>query len=311
MYKLSALAICLGLQLAGCGDKHTELPVTRGDIAKPITFNLPGSVFRLETKRNETTYGKTDYTFVPTAWKPKGWSLWVAANVYSDARHPGNSTDWKTRWKEAKAGVDRATGDDQFLNGIKEFITVNKVDLQINYMGYDYLPKSLVDDYPRSRGLYFTEYGEKCEKGFKRCVDNYYLSPLERYSGGPRMAYKDWVEPYFHFGSDPISKSDQEMFINKGGQAGEKSEFYDFWPTMVFLVNPEGQAVKAWMPQTQNAASVGDVEAALIKEMKLSDAKINQENMMYQPTTVAYYGQFFIEGGIENLLQTMNGILSK
>lgn len=311
MYKLLLMAICLATTLVGCDEKHPELPEPGGRVGTQMSFLLPGSTHRLDTKRNDTTNGKLDYIFLPVTWKPKGWSLWVASNVYSDARHPGTDPGWKMKWKEGRSGVVRSTHDDSFLGGVKAFVRANNIDLEINYLGYDYLPQSLVNDYSRSRGQYFSEYGEKCEKAFKRCVDNYYLSPLDRYRGGNRTAYKDWVEPYFHFGNGQIDKSNKEMFVSKGGAGDEKSEFYDWWPTMVFLVNPDGLVVRAWMPQTQSAASVGRVEAALIEAMNISNAKVDLSTVMLQPAIDSYYGQYFIESGIEDLLETLGRILSK
>ena len=311
MFKFSVVAFCLAVALAGCDEKVADLPSPGGEIGKVKSFALPGSTYRLETKRNDTTNGKLDYIFSPTTWKPKGWSLWVASNVYSDASQPGTDPNWKTKWKEGRSAVVRSTHDDGFLSGVKAFVKANNVNLEINYLGYDYLPQSLVNDYPRSRGQYFSAYGEKCEKAFKRCVDNYYLSPLDRYRGGSRTAYKDWVEPYFHFGTGQIDKSDKEMFVSKGGAGDEKSEFYDWWPTMVFLVNPDGQVARAWMPQTFGPASVGQVEAALIEDMNISNPKVDPSTSMYQPAIDSYYGKYFIESGIENLMETLSRILNK
>lgn len=311
MFKISVVAVCLVVALTGCDEKIPDLPHPGGEVGKAATFALPGSTYRLETKRNDTTNGKLDYYFSPKTWTPKGWSLWVASNVYSDAKNPGSDPGWKMKWKEGKTAVNRSTHDDSFLSGIKAFVKANNVDLEINYLGYDYLPKSLVDDYSRSRGQYFSQYGEKCEKAYKRCADNYFLSPLDRYRGGNRTAYKDWVEPYFHFGTSQMDKSYREMFVSKGGTGDEKSEFFDWWPTMVFLVNPDGQVARAWMPQTYSAASVGKVEAALLEDMNISNPKVDPSTSMSQPAIDSYYGKYFIESGIESLMETLSRILNK
>lgn len=311
MHKPSFMAFCLAMALVGCDEKHPELPDPGGRVSTQMSFSLPGSLFRLETKHNESTNGKLDYYFAPTTWRPTGWSLWVASNVYSDAKNPGSDPGRKMKWREGRTAVVRSTHDDSFLSGVKAFIKANKIDLEINYLGYDYLPRSLVDDYSRSRGQYFSQYGENCEKAYKRCADNYFLSPLDRYRGGSRTAYKDWVEPYFHFGTSQMDKSYKEMFVNKGGAGDEKSEFYDWWPTMVFLVNPDGQVVRAWMPQTYSAASVGRVEAALIEDLNISNPKVDPSTVMSQPAIDSYYGKYFIESGIENLLDTLGKILRR
>lgn len=311
MYKKTAITLFLALVMAGCGQEKLDLPAPGGEINATVPFILPGSVFRLEAKRNESTYGKYDYTFDRTQWGPKGWSLWVAANVYSSATYPGDGANSDTKWRKAEQTGIRATQDDRFLYGIKQFVRDNNVDLQINYLGYDNLPTSLVTDWPRSRGFHFAEYGEKCESGFKRCVDNYFLSPVDRLKGGGRMAYKDWIQPYFHFQNDQLGTSYKENFTSKGGDTDEQSEFYDWWPTMVFLVNPEGQAVRAWMPQTQSAGTVGEVEAALIHELNLKNVKLDKTYQLNRPTVDAYYGKFFVEQGLDDLLETLSGILKK
>ena len=144
MHKPSFMAFCLAMALVGCDEKHPELPDPGGRVSTQMSFSLPGSLFRLETKHNESTNGKLDYYFSPTIWRPTGWSLWVASNVYSDAKNPGSDPGWKMKWREGRTAVVRSTHDDSFLSGVKAFIKANKIDLEINYLGYDYLPRSLV-----------------------------------------------------------------------------------------------------------------------------------------------------------------------
>lgn len=71
MHKPSFMASCLAMALVGCDEKHPELPDPGGRVSTQMSFSLPGSLFRLETKHNESTNGKLDYYFSPTIWRPQ------------------------------------------------------------------------------------------------------------------------------------------------------------------------------------------------------------------------------------------------
>lgn len=308
MSALRTLPVILALFVTGCSDNTVELPNAGGTVERGLKFRLPGPIYRLESSRNPASSTRTDHAFKKATWEAEGWTLWVAANVYSAMDRPREAKNWDSPWKKARSAKDRAIQDGNFLAGVKEFARLNDLPLLINYLGYDDVPASLVAGWESSRGLFYSWSGTECEFAFNRCVDNYFLSPVDRLSGGDRLAFKDWVKPFFHFDNSQIAIAAKDSFEAKGGSGDENSEFYDWWPTMVFLVNPDGEVVRAWMPQTGNTARIGRVVSGITEEMEVNNPIVVQERFLNQPSVYAYYGDYYIEKGVKRLVDTLDRI---
>ncbi|MBK3920028.1 hypothetical protein GFL03_22405 [Pseudomonas stutzeri] len=301
------LPLVAALLLAGC-DEGPQLPESLGQVEGAPTFRLPGPVYRLETTRSESRRNQSDHIFRKSDWEANGWSLWVAANVYSSAVRPGDSSSWDSTWEKAKNAKERSIADGNFLAGVKAFAKANNLPLELNYLGYDGVPMALLSGWESSRGMFFSWSGTACEFAFNRCVDNYFMSPVDRLSGGDHLPFKKWVEPFFRFPEGDAGIAPRQNFERKGGLAGEASEFFDWWPTMVFLVNPNGEVVRAWLPQTGNTASVGRVVAGIAEEMEIDSPIVAKDEigLMKQPAVASYFGDYFIEAGVGRLIQTLN-----
>ncbi|MGP0171187.1 hypothetical protein ACSVIJ_04815 [Pseudomonas sp. NCHU5208] len=301
--------LLVALLTSGCGGESVELPKPLGEVESGLPFKLPGSLHRLASHPNPVpnTSPRTVWGFSDATWKPNGWSLWVAANVYSATKRPGDAKNWDSSWKKAESAKDRAEADGRFLNVINEFVRSNGVPVEINYLGYDMVPTSISGSWGSS-GMFYSWSSGGCEFAFNRCVNNYFVSPVSRYSGGDSLAFKEWVSPFFNFNESKIGEWHKELFTKKGGDGDESSEFYDWWPTMVFLVNADGEVVRAWLPQTGNTASAGRVIAGMVEEIGVDDPIVNKERLLSQPTTYAYYGEYYIEKGVKRLVKSLNRI---
>jgi hypothetical protein len=300
--------------LYGCGEEKIEKLNIGGDVVGSPVFKFPGSIYRLESKPNENAATKRAWFFEQTEWKPHGWSLWLAANVYSDAKAPRGDLDFLNKgFVKASSAAERSKAETAFLSQISKYVHANKVDLEINYLGYDSLPDSLVKRNDNSYGYWLTFNNEPCEKAFRLCIDNYFVSPAARYSGTGRLSFKDWITPFLPQGNSERASGQQYVIDSKGGSKSESSPFYDLWPSMVFLVNPEGKVVRAWLPQKNDHANVYRVEAAIVSDIggPYKDLKLTEDNYPPGVPHEGYYGKYYIEAGIDNLLGTFKLILDK
>lgn len=313
MKKIFAVAL-MALALYGCGDEKPELPVIGGEVSGSPTFKLPGSVFRLDFKQNDQAATKREWFFERTTWKPRGWSLWVASNVYSDARAPKGDLDFLNKgFSKAASAAQRSKEETPFLSQISKYVRDNKVPLEINYLGYDSLPDSLVNRDDKSHGYWLSFDNEPCEKAFRLCIDNYLVSPASRYSGTGRLSYKDWIAPFLPQGDSERALAQKYVIDHMGGSANESSPFFDYWPTMVFLVNPEGKVVRAWLPQKNDTATVRRVEAAIVTDIggPYQDLEVADNKHSAGLPSVGYYGKYYIETGVDRVLETFKLIVEK
>ena len=301
--------LVVALLTSGCGQESVDLPKPLGEVASGLPFQLPSSLHRLASAPNPVpnTSPRTVWGFSEATWKSNGWSLWVASNVYSSASRPGDAKNWDSTWMKAESAKDRAEVDGRFLNVISEFVRANGVPVEINYLGYDRVPASVSGSWGSS-GMFYSWSSGGCGFAFSQCVNNYFVSPVARFSGGKSVAFKDWIAPFFHFNDSEMGKWDKELFTKKGGDGDETSEFYDWWPTMVFLVDSDGEVVRAWLPQTGNTANAGRVIAGLVEEIGVDEPIVNKERLLSQPTTHAYYGEYYIEKGVKRLVKSLNRI---
>lgn len=307
-----ALSMFLGLLVAGCDGDAVDNGVVRGVVEEDRQFRLPSQLYRLESSHNPQARIRTQYSFNESSWKARGWSLWVAANVYSSAKYPQGLED-TFGWTDASSASDRAKHDGAFLAAVNEFIRTNELDLEVNYLGYDPIPVSVLRNSKvwDSGGRRFQWNASACEFAFNRCIDNYFVSPVDRYSGGERMSFKDWIDPYFRYRDGQYGLAAKTAFQRMNGGDGEKSHFYDWWPTMVFLVNPDGDVARAWLPQSGNTASIGSVVSAISSEMNIDKPVVVQANQAIGPTRHAYYGEYFLEAGVKRLNSTLSRLIEE
>ena len=313
MKKIIAM-FAIGAVLQGCGEQKQELPTITGDVKGSPPFVFPGSIYRLDFKFNEKAATKREWFFEPATWEPHGWSLWMASNVYSDARAPKGDLDYLNKgFSRAESAAQSAKEQTAFLSQIRKYVRENKIALEINYLGYDSLPDSLINRNDNSYGYWLSFDNEPCEKAFRMCIDNYLVSPVARYTGTKRLAYKDWIAPFLPQGNDDRALAQKYVIDRWGGSSDESSPFYDYWPTMVFLVNPEGKVVRAWLPQKNETATVRRVEAAIVtdiggpyKNLMIAD---NQHSAGLE--SAGYYGKYFIEAGVDRVLETFQMMVEK
>ena len=92
-----------------------------------------------------------------------------------------------------------------------------------------------------------------------------------------------------------------------GGSTDESSPFYDYWPTMVFFVSPEGRVIRAWLPQKNEAATVQCVEAAIVSDIGGAHQKLKITDSMHSAglNQDDYYDKYYIEKGVGHLLDNL------
>ncbi|MHC5194948.1 hypothetical protein ACYSUW_14435 [Pseudomonas frederiksbergensis] len=313
MKKYFAVAL-MALALYGCGDENRELPEIGGDVHGSPAFRLPGSIYSLNFKPNENAATKREWFFERTSWNPHSWSLWIASNVYSDSKAPKGDLSFLNKgFRKADSAAQRSKDETPFLAQISKYVRDNKIPVEINYLGYDSLPDSLVNRDDNSYGYWLSFDNEPCGKAFRMCVDNYLVSPAARYSGTGRLAYKDWIAPFLPQGDSERASMQKYVIEQLGGSANESSPFYDYWPTMVFLVNPEGKVVRAWLPQKNDTATVRRVEAAIVTDIggPYKELEVADNRHSAGLPTAGYYGKYYIEAGVDRVLETFKMIVEK
>ncbi|WP_166367244.1 hypothetical protein [Pseudomonas akapageensis] len=313
MNKNLAIALMFAA-VAGCDDsKKSESTAWIGGVVYDSPqFQFPSQLYALKPKNRMEPLEQWDWTFSKAEWKPHSWSLWVASNVYSDAKAPRDDLQLlREGFGRALSAAERAKEESLFIGEVSKFVKANKVDLEINYLGYDPVPASLMKDGFNSKGSFLTFDNDPCEKAFRLCVSNYFISPAERFSGGKRLSFKDWTAPYMKFGGDQSSQGAKHVYEGLGGGGSEEGVFYDWWPTMVFLVNPEGKVVRAWLPQTHNYVSVQNIEGAIAHDMggRYADLKITDDSFSRGVPLYGYQGKYYIENGMEKLMGTFQDII--
>lgn len=313
MKKLMVAALA-AVSLAGCGepDAPTTTSWIGGALHDTAAFRLPGSVIALKSVPDSKAPGGRAWFFDKSDWKPNGWSLWIASNVYSDYKAPGNDLALlRNGFGRADSAADRSAKDSLFIGGVSQWLKANNIDVEVNFLGYDGVPASLTASNKAYSGYWLTFRNSPCEKAFRLCIDNYFVSPAARVSGGPQLSFKDWITPYLQIGTDTTGMGQMQVINHMGGLTDEASKFYDYWPTMVFLVNPDGKVTRAWLPQKSDVATVKRVQAAIVSDVggKYKGVPLSEGNGSQQPSRQAYYGQHYIETGVSKVLETFQEIM--
>lgn len=302
------------LALAGCGASSDDASTKwiGGHVAGNPDFRLPGSVYKLKSAPDETAQSRRAWWIEKSSWQPKGWSLWIAANVYSDYAAPNNDLRFLTNgFGRASSAAQRSAQETRFIGAVHKWFADNNVDVEINYLGYDAIPASIGRTDDVDKGYWLTYNNAPCGKAFRMCIDNYFISPAERYAGNGRLSFKEWITPYLTFEKDERGESQKYVIQHQGGMDSEKSPFYDYWPTMVFLVNPDGEVVRAWLPQKGDGATLRVIQGAVVTDIGGSYKNLPVSNENYTPGTSgsAYYGEYFIETNVGKVLEVFQEIM--
>lgn len=235
----------------------------------------------------------------------------MASNVYSDYKAPGNDlTLLRNGFGRADSAAERFAQDSCFISLVSKWLKSNHIDVEVNFLGYDGIPGSLAPSNKAYNNYWLTFTDAYCEKAFRMCIDNYFVSPSARVAGGARLSFKDWITPYLQIGNDVHGMGQMQVIDMMGGLAEENSKFYDYWPTMIFLVNPQGKVTRAWLPQKSDVATVGRVQAAIVTDIgaKYRNVEVSESDNV-RPSRQAYYGQYYIEAGVTRVVETFGEIM--
>ncbi|MFJ3110339.1 hypothetical protein [Pseudomonas putida] len=306
------VAALAAVALGGCGEPDSQSTSWIGGVLpQKADFRFPGSVIALKSKSDGNAKGGRAWFFESASWRPKGWSLWIASNVYSDYMAPGDDRALlRNGFGKADTAAERSAQDSIFIGGVSQWLKANHVDVEVNFLGYDGVPGSLAASNAAYNGYWLTFNNAPCDKAFRLCIDNYFVSPAARVSGGSRLSFKEWITPYLQIGTDSVGMGQMQVINHMGGLADENSKFYDYWPTMVFLVSPEGKVTRAWLPQKNDVATVGKVQAAIVTDVagKYKDVAVS-DGATARPSSEGYYGQHYIESGVTKVLETFKEIM--
>ncbi|WP_409286800.1 thioredoxin domain-containing protein [Pseudomonas guariconensis] len=304
----------MALALIGCGESSdpTSTAWIHGEVPGNPDFRMPGSVFALKSAVDTRAQSGRAWWIEKSSWKPQRWSLWIASNVYSDYVAPKNDQSYlRNGFGRALPAVERSAQEARFIASVHQWLVENNIDVEVNYLGYDYVPASLGRTDDVDKGYWLTHSFDPCEKAFRLCIDNYYISPVDRYSGGGRMSFKEWISPYLTFQDGERGDGQKYVIDQMGGLASEKSPFYDYWPTMVFLVNPDGEVVRAWLPQKNESATLRLVQGAIVTDIggDYKDLAISDKTVTPGTPRDAYYGEYFIESNVGKVLEVFQEIM--
>lgn len=308
------LAALLAVAVVGCGEskKPESTAWIGGQVSGTPTFVLPGPVYALQSAADQNAQSGRAWWVEKSQWKPKGWSLWIASNVYSDYKAPHNDLSYLRKgFSRALSAADRSEQESRFIGGVSKWFKANDVDVEINFLGYDSIPASLASTQRVEKGYWLSFDNDPCEKAFRLCVSNYFMSPAARLPGSNLLTFKEWISPYLTLSTGDRGVGQKQVIDSMGGMADNSSPFYDYWPTMVFLVNPKGQVVRAWLPQKADYASVRAVEGAVVTDIggKYKDLPVSNENLTASPPTAGYYGEYFIEANVGKVLDVFKEIM--
>lgn len=306
------LVALLAALTSGCGDSQESTHWIGGEVNGHPKFRLPGSVYALKNSQDDKALTGRAWWIEPSSWKPKGWSLWVASNVYSDYETPKNDLEYlRHGFNRADPSWKRSAQESQFIGAVHQWFVENDVDIEVNFVGYDYVPSSIGRTNDVDKGYWLTHNNEPCEKAFRLCISNYFISPADRFSGGKRMSFKEWIAPYLTIAPGERGQGQLYVINSVGGMEDERSAFYDNWPTMVFLVNPSGEVVRAWLPHTNNVATLRTIQGAVVHDIggKYKNLEISDKNLTPSPPATAYYGEYFIETQVGKVLDVFKEIM--
>ncbi|MBM3105929.1 hypothetical protein IIE18_12350 [Pseudomonas sp. V1] len=307
-----ALALSVSL-LAGCGD---DKPVggnrlsSDGFIDGTPQFEMPSSiVYEMTHKPNpDALYGNEYRVKETNDWESEDWTLWIVSNSYSDAR---SSISGAGGYEESGG---RARREGAALFETKKALEQNGFNLKYNYLNYSLMPAMTVRKAMLSNGVGMTFDAGKCGQGFIKCVDRYFYSPASRFKSGNEKSYQEWLEPYTYFTKDGMGQAG--LYVAKdvgyGTDKGDKAEFYNWWPTMVFLVNPENEVVRAWLPQVGTNAGWSNILRGVAEEFDKDLDNINIEGLQTNPyiqfPSVVYYGKSSEDVSIDKINQVFRDI---
>lgn len=314
--KLMPIALVVSLSvLAACGDSKPTGGnglASNGFVEGTPKFEMPASfVYEMvHVKNPEALYGTEFRVREVNDWKSKDWTLWVVSNSYSDAK---STIAGSTGIEDAH---NRAIREGNALFETKKALEQNGFHLKYNYLNYSLMPAMTREKAERSLGVGMTFDGAKCGQGFINCVDRYFYSPAARFKAesGQGKTFMEWTKPYTLFTEDGMGKAALYVAKSKGFGSGdgEKAEFYDWWPTMIFLVSPDNEVVRAWLPQAGNDAGWANILRGVAETFgtDLDDIKLEglQRNPYIQFPAAVYHGSSAEQVAIEQMKKAMQSL---
>ncbi|HBN9860697.1 TPA: hypothetical protein VDV90_005919 [Pseudomonas aeruginosa] len=305
------IATCLLISACGGGgevENNASQVISSGQVDGHPDWMMPSDyVYEVVNSPNKKAmYGYEFRAKRTKDWESDGWTVWVVSNTYSDEKAQLNNAG------QAEQSYVRARREGRAMWDLKNLLKNAGLQVSINYLSYGPMPASTARTASRDHGVSMTFVGDECGTGFRECVDHYFYSPALRLKERGKLSYKEWLAPYSYFPDTEWGQMNKRTMAAKGFGEDESSAFYDWWPTMVFLVNPDNEVVRAWLPQTGNEASPHTVIRAIAEEMdidpktiSLSGARPPQYNTF---PSQAFYGTSTQEKAIQNIVKILEEI---
>lgn len=309
--KMNLLALaCLLVSACGGGEvpNNASEAASSGQVDGHPKWVLPSAdVYEIVNQPNkDAMYGYEFRSKESSDWKSSDWTVWVASNSYSDEQSQLNNAG------KAEQSSVRARREGRAMWDLKQLLKKAGLSVKINYLTYSPMPVSTVRTAQRDHGVGMTFFGDECGTGFRECVDHYYYSPALRLKEAGKVSYKQWLEPYSYFPENELGQMNKRTRVAQGFGQDESASFYDWWPTMVFLVNPDNKVVRAWLPQTGNAATPHTVIRAIAEEMDIDPKTISLDGArpaQYNTfPTQAFYGTSMDDTAIKNINKILEDI---
>ncbi|UUC21919.1 hypothetical protein NOV18_29835 (plasmid) [Pseudomonas asiatica] len=304
------LLACLLVSACGNGEVENNAAgvASTGQVDGHPDWKMPNStVYEIVNSPNKkATYGYEFRAKRTKDWESEGWTVWVASNTYSDAKAQLNNAG------QAEQSHVRARREGRAMWDLKLLLKNAGLPVSINYLSYGQMPMSTVRTAQRDHGVGMTFFGDECGTGFRECVDHYYYSPALRLKERGKVSFKEWLAPYSYFPDNEWGQINQRTMLAQGFGADESSAFYDWWPTMVFLVNPDNEVVRAWLPQTGNAATPHTILRAVVEEMDVDPKTVSLTGARpAQYTTFpnhAYFGTSMEDKAVQDIAKILEDI---
>lgn len=259
--------LALSLILASCGDsveKPSSQAAYQPTLPLPIPFILPAGVKTLAAPNNPSWYfgGSVNVSLYK---RPNAWVIYLA------------SINWTAGNKNNAAY--RTAIDIQQLRTLKQFTKLNGLEdrVKVVWLQYDRHPSMYVLTDKNSRGNRGWHFLPKILSlaATTDIYDYYVVSPASRFSGEATLSYPAWIKPMINYSNDPTGKVEARL-DHEQGIDDPKSEYWNRWGRHIFVVNPDGKLVDAYLSiGNQNRYSWPDqAMRSIAHNMNLSPEKV-------------------------------------